>query len=139
ATTAGGLLAVLVGSDVVTCAGPATFNTARAGTGKIVTVGGIALRGTAAGNYALASTTATTTAKITARTVTATVTAANKVYDGTTAASAACALTGIVGTDVVTCAGTATFDTALVGTGKTVTMAGIALSGAHAANYLLAS
>src|SRR5436190_911284 len=139
AATANCTVSGVLGADGVTCAGSATFNTALVGTGKTVTVGGIALDGTAAGNYALASTTATTTADITAVTVTATVTAANKVYDGTTAASAACALTGIVGTDVVTCAGTATFDTALVGTGKTVTMAGIALSGAHAANYLLAS
>ena len=71
--------------------------------------------------------------------LTATVTAANKVYDRTTAATASCALTGVVGTEVVTCAGTATFDTALVETGKTVTVEGITLSGAAAANYTLAN
>ena len=49
------------------------------------------LSGAAAGNYTLASTTATTTANITAVTLTPTVTAANKVYDGTTAATASCA------------------------------------------------
>ena len=66
-------------------------------------------------------------------------TAANKVYDGTTAATATCSLTGVVGSDVVTCSGTATFDTASVGTGKTVTVTGITLSGAAAGNYTLAS
>src|SRR4029078_2730130 len=81
---------------------------------------------------------ATTTASITAATVTATVTAANKLYDGTTAATATCALTGIVGADVVSCVGTATFDTALVGTGKNVTVTGITLTGAAAGNYTLA-
>src|SRR5204863_4125243 len=91
------------------------------------------------GNYTLASTTATTTANLTALALTATVTAANKIYDGTTSATSTCALTGIVGTDAVTCAGAATFDTALVGTGKTVTVTGIALSGAAAGNYALAT
>jgi len=52
-------------------------------------------------------------------------------------ATASCTLTGIVGADVVTCAGTATFDTAQVGTGKTVTVSGITLSGAAAENYTL--
>ena len=39
----------------------------------------------------------------------------------------------------MTCSGTATFDTASVGTGKTVTVSGITLSGAAAGNYTLAS
>ena len=110
-----------LGGDVVACTGTATFNTASVGTGKIVTATGLTLIGAAAGNYALSSTTATTTADITALTVTATVTAANKVYDGTTAATlTSCALTGALGPDV-DCVGTAAFDTAAVGTGKTVT------------------
>src|SRR5204863_26736 len=132
-------LAGIVGSDAVSCAGTATFDTALVGTGKPVTVSGIVLSGGAAGNYTLASTTATTTANITAVALTPTVTAANKTYDGTTAAITTCALIGVVGSDVVTCAGTATFDTAFVGTGKTVTVSGIALSGAAAGNYTLAN
>src|SRR6188768_3060429 len=120
-------LAGVVGPDVVTCAGTATFDTALVGTGKTVTVTGITLSGAAAGNYTLAATTATTTANITAVALTASVTAANKIYDGTTAATSTCSLSGVVGTDVVTCAGAATFDTAQVGTGKTVTVTGITL------------
>ena len=37
----------------------------------------------------------------------------------------------------MTCSGTATFDTAIVGTGKTVTSNNLALSGAAAGNYTL--
>ena len=69
--------------------------------------------------------------------MTAAVTAANKVYDGTTAATASCTLTGAIGADVVTCSGNATFNTAGVAAGKTVTVAGITLSGAAAGNYTL--
>ena len=69
------------------------------------------------------------------------VTAQNKAYDGTTTATVTgCTLTGVIGGDVVTCsAAAATFDTATVGTGKTVTATGITLGGAHAANYTLAT
>ena len=67
-------------------------------------------------------------------------TAANKVYDGTTSATlASCTVTGALGGDVVACAGTATFDTASVGTGKTVTASGLTLTGAAAGNYVLSS
>ena len=68
-------------------------------------------------------------------------TAANKAYDGTTTAT----LTqlhadGVVGGDAVTLhAASATFDTASVGTGKTVTVTGLTLDGAAAANYTLTS
>ena len=99
-----------VGGDVVACTGTAAFDTALVGTGKTVTAIGLTLTGAAAGNYALATTTATTTAAITARTVTPVATAANKIYDGTTAATlTSCTLTGALGGDVVACTGTATF------------------------------
>ena len=48
-------------------------------------------------------------------------------------------MSGALGGDVVACAGTATFDTASVGTGKTVTASGLTLTGAAAANYVLSS
>src|SRR4029078_1935849 len=82
----------------------------------------------------------TTTADITAVALTAHVTASNKVYDGSPAApTATCSLAGLVNGDAVTGAGTATFDSALVGNGKTVTLAGITLSGAAKDNYTLAA
>ena len=48
-------------------------------------------------------------------------------------------MTGALGGDVVACTGTATFDTASVGTGKTVTASGLTLTGAAAGNYVLSS
>jgi trimeric autotransporter adhesin len=141
ATLASCTLTGVVGSDVVSCgAGPPTFDTASVGVGKTVTVSGMTLIGAAAPDYTLASPTATTTANITAATVTATVTASDKVYDGTTNATLTnCTLTGVVSGDTVTCAGTATFDTAAVGTGKTVTVNGLTLGGVAGGNYALSS
>ena len=48
-------------------------------------------------------------------------------------------MTGALGGDVVACTGTAAFDTASVGTGKTVTASGLTLTGAAAGNYVLSS
>lgn len=71
-------------------------------------------------------------------------TADNKVYDGNTTATVTTwgALVGIQGGDVVnlvTGGYTATFDNKNVGTGKTVTITGLSLAGANAADYALVS
>src|SRR5215208_8079418 len=73
--------------------------------------------------------------------VTGSFTAANKVYDGTTAATIASrSLSGVAaGDDVSLSGGTATFADKNVGTGKTVTGTGFSLSGADASKYTLAS
>src|SRR5262249_38399264 len=65
----------------------AVFSDKNVGTGKTVTVSGIAISGTDAGNYTF-NTGTTTTADITARAVHVTATADNKVYDGNTGAAA---------------------------------------------------
>src|SRR6185503_4902170 len=96
------------------------FDTAAVGTGKTVTSSNLALSGAAASNYALSARSATTTASITAATLTPAITATNKIYDGTSSAAISCTLTGVVGSDVVACVGTGSFDTASVGSGKTV-------------------
>ena len=143
APTASCTLTGVVGSDVVTLhGGTATFDTASVGTGKTVTVSGLTLSGAAAGNYTLSTTTATTTADITAATLTPTVTAANKAYDGTTRRRRrACTLTGVVGDRCRDAARAARrrSTTASVGTGKTVTVSGLTLSGAAASNYTLST
>ena len=72
-------------------------------------------------------------------TLTASVTAANKVYDGTTAATATLHADGRRRRRGDGACTSATFDTANVGTGKTVTVSGITLGGAAAGNYTLAS
>jgi len=142
ATIASYSVATKVGSDVVNATGgTATFDTKNVGTGKTVTVTGLTLTGADAANYSLTSTTATATAAITALPLTATVTASDKVYDGnTTATIASYSVATKVGSDVVNATGgTATFDTKNVGSGKTVTVTGLTLTGADAANYSLTS
>ncbi|MEG1447624.1 MAG: YDG domain-containing protein, partial [Ruthenibacterium sp.] len=73
---------------------------------------------------------------LTQKALTATIKAANKVYDGNANATATYTLAGIVGKEDVTAAGTAaTFADKNVGTSKTVTATGIALTGTDAKNY----
>jgi hypothetical protein len=75
-------------------------------------------------------------------TVTPSVAIASKTYDGTTAASiTARSLAGIVGGDDVNLdsSGTATFTSPNVGTGVSVSVTGLSLSGTTAANYVLSS
>ena len=111
----------------------AAFANKNVGTGKTVSVGGIAISGTDAGNYT-ANTTASTTADITQRALAVTVTGENKVYDGTTAATVTFADDRVTG-DVFTVSGAAAFADKNVGVAKAVNVTGIALSGADAANY----
>lgn len=140
--------AVLVGilsGDTVTLnvvSATGTFSSAAVGTGKTVTVAGLALGGANSGNYTLIQ--PTTTADITAAPLTVTgITAANKGYDGSTAATlitSNAVLVGILGSDTVTLdasSATGTFADASVGTGKGVTISGLTLTGADSGNYLL--
>jgi hypothetical protein len=135
---------VLSGDQVTLDAshGAGTFDTKDVGSGKPVTITGLALTGADAGNYVF--TPPTTTAEITAATLTiAGITASNKVYDGTTGATldtAGAMLVGKVGGDDVTLddgAATGTFATKDVGAGQLLTLAGLSLSGADAGNYTL--
>ena len=73
--------------------------------------------------------------------VTPSVTVADKTYDGTTSATiTGRSLSGVQNTDDVSLSGgTATFDTASPGLGKTVTVTGLTLSGADADKYMLTS
>jgi hypothetical protein len=108
--------------------------------GKTVQISSLALTGPGASNYNLISTSATSTATIGPLSVTAAPVVASRVYDGTMAATLSnCAVQGAVEGDAVTCAGTATFDTAAVGASKTVSITSLALNGAAASNYALSS
>jgi hypothetical protein len=136
------LTGVLAGDagNVSLTGGTATFNNANAGLGKTVTLTGATLSGAALGNYSLTSVN-TTTADITALGITGNFTVANKVYDGSTAATVQTrSLAGVIGTDDVSLiGGTATFDNANAGIGKTVTLVGATLTGAAVGNYSLTS
>src|SRR5206468_4228212 len=118
----------------------ASFADKNVGTGKPVSVSGIAVTGTDASNYTF-NPTANTTADITKATVTALITADSKIYDATTAATIASrSLSGVIGSDDVSLSGgTAAFASKTAGTAKTVTATGLSLSGADLANYQLAS
>ena len=113
----------------------ANFANKNVGTGKTVNVTGISISGLDAGNYTVNST-ASTTANITPRSLTVTATGVNKIYDGTTAASATFSDNRVAG-DALTVGGTTTFADKNVGIGKIVTVTGIVISGADAGNYTL--
>jgi hypothetical protein len=119
----------------------ATFANKNVGNGKAISVTGISIGDTDAGNYTLLNTTASASANITVATATGHFTAANKFYDGGTAATILSrTLTGTFGTDNVSLVGgTATFSDKHAGVGKTVTGNGFSLTGGDATNYVLAS
>ena len=117
----------------------ASFNNKNVGTGKLVSVSGISISGTDAGNYNLLNTTASITANITARDLTVTATGINKQYDGNADATVTLSddrVSGDVFTDSYT---TASFDNKNVGVGKLVSVSGISISGTDAGNYNLLS
>ncbi|WP_199181301.1 YDG domain-containing protein, partial [Chromobacterium alticapitis] len=129
----------IVSGDDVSLSGAAVFADKNAGSGKMVTVSGIASNGADAGNYALASNTASAQADISAKQITVSASGMNKVYDGSTAASAKLASAGIVSGDDVSLSGAAAFADKSAGSGKTVSVTGIRSSGSDAGNYALAS
>ncbi len=139
ATIVGRGLSGLVEGDAVTLdGGTATFASKAVGASKAVTVTGLALAGAQAGNYEVSATSATI-ATITRRALVVTATAVDKIFDGTTAATVVLADDRVTGDTVSVSHTSATFDTAAVGDGKTVTVSGITISGADAANYTVAT
>src|SRR5206468_2170544 len=93
------------------------------------------LSGADAGNYQLGSTSAATSAEITARTLTVSAAGVNKVYDGATAATVTLSDNRVSGDDLTASNTTAEFADKNVGTGKTVSVSGISVTGADAGNY----
>jgi phage-related protein len=121
----------------------ASFDDKNVQNGKQVSVSGISVTGTDAGNYTV-NTEASTVADITGATLTVVgIVAENKVYDGTTVATlildGATGIGVVSGDDVtVNADGVAgAFSDAEVGTNKLVTVSGLTLIGADAAHYTL--
>ncbi|MGC6536426.1 MAG: YDG domain-containing protein, partial [Candidatus Puniceispirillaceae bacterium] len=143
--TFGSLTGVESGDTVTldTSSASAAFINAGVGTNKTVTISGITLGGTDGANYGL--TTPTTTADITQKTLTlSSATAANKTYNADTAATISSygGLTGIVNSEAVildSSSASASFADANVGSSKSVSISGLALTGANASNYTLSS
>jgi hypothetical protein len=112
----------------------ASFGDKNVGTGKPVSVSGISISGTDAGNYSHNST-ANSTADITARPLVVSATGVNKAYDGNATATVTLAddrLSGDLLTPIYT---SATFNNKNVGVNKPVSVTGIGISGTDAGNY----
>ena len=141
ATLLGGTLSGAIAGDSVTLLAPTgAFSDRNVGVAKSVAVTGLTLTGTDAGNYKLGSTTASTSADITPKDLSVSaVTAANKVYDGTTAATLlGGTLSGAVAGDSVTLsAPIGTFSDKNVGVAKSIAVTGLAITGADVGNYAL--
>ncbi len=126
----------LAGDDVSAAYTEANFDDKNVGTDKTVTVTGISISGTDAGNYNLTNTSATAYADITARDLTVSATADDKVYDGNTTATVTLSTNKVYGDDVTATYTAANFADPNVGT-WTVTVTGISINGADAGNYNL--
>ncbi|MBX3602552.1 MAG: filamentous hemagglutinin N-terminal domain-containing protein [Rubrivivax sp.] len=112
------------------------------GTAKPVAVSGGFLTGVDRDNYTLLNPEGSTTAAITPRTLTASYSGGSKVYDGGVDAPVTGGAAGLVTGDQVGFTQTAVFTGAgakNVGNNKPVAVSGIALTGADAGNYVLAS
>ncbi|MFI8379189.1 MBG domain-containing protein [Leeuwenhoekiella sp. NPDC079379] len=144
AATASGtaLLSGVVGTDDINLGGTPVFTFASAdiGTGIAITTTGYTISGADAGNYVLTQPNLSADITIKALTITG-ITGDNKVYDGTTAATASgtASLIGLEISDDVSLSGTPvfTFAGADAGTGITITTTGYTISGADAGNYVL--
>ncbi|HSZ54922.1 MAG TPA: YDG domain-containing protein [Tepidisphaeraceae bacterium] len=112
----------------------AAFSNKNVANGKTVSISGITVTGTDSANYTF-NTTATTIANITPRTLLVTATGVNKVYDGATTATVTLSDNHLAGDTVTDNDTAATFSDKNVGTGKTVSVSGISLTGADAGNY----
>ncbi|OTG66601.1 YDG domain-containing protein [Acinetobacter silvestris] len=135
---------IIVGDDLALTGATGTFSDKNAGTGKTVTISGISLSGADAGNYNLVNNTASSTADISKANLNiGGITANNKTYDGKNTATLntdGATFNGIIAGDDLTLTGaTGTFSDKNAGTGKTVTINGISLSGADTGNYLVNS
>ena len=112
------------------------------GTGKAVTVSGLALSGADAANYSIASVSGAAIGTITPAVLTAAgIVALDKIYDATNVAAlnnGGATLSGLFAGDAVTLStagATGSFANKNAGTGKAVTLAGYTVSGTDAANY----
>ena len=140
-------LAGVISGDSVTLdhsGATATFANKNIGASKTITIAGITISGTESGNYSL--TQPATSASITAKELTVTgITANDRVYNATTSATellvkSSAALSGIQGNDSISLnhsGASATFANKNIGPNKTITIAGITISGTESGNYTL--
>jgi hypothetical protein len=129
---------VVTGStfDAVGTAATQSYNNKNAGTGKALTASGLVMNdGNGGANYSI-SYANNTTSTITPRALTVSASGTNKVYDGQQSAAVTLG-DNRVGGDILSLSNSsATFSDKNVGTGKTVSVSGISVTGADAGNYI---
>jgi hypothetical protein len=111
-----------------------SFDNKNVGTGKMLIPNGSVTDGTGGANYTVSFDNAGT-GTITARALTMSATGVNKVYDGTTAATVILSDDRVAGDVLTTSYSAATFADANVGSGKTVNVSGITVTGTDSGNY----
>jgi filamentous hemagglutinin family protein len=128
------VLSGLVQGDSVS-GGSFAFTDKNAGTGKTVTVGGVAVNdGNNGGNYKVTYVD-NTTSNIDQAQLTITSSSVSKTYDGTTSAAGSAVASGLMQGDSVS-GGSFAFTNKNAGTGKTVTVGGVAVNdGNNGGNY----
>ena len=129
----------LVGTDTVTAA-TISYGDKNAGTNKTVSLDGATIDDGNSGNNYSITLAGNNTSTILQKALTLSgITAANKIYDGTNAATVSGgSLSGVISGDSVTLGQSGTFSDKNVGTGKTVSYTD-SLSGTDSGNYVLAS
>src|SRR5450830_1406719 len=130
-----------LGSDSVsvTGTGVGSFADKNAGANKAVSVSGYTLAGLDAGNYVVMQPSGLTATIARAAMTVSGITAADKVFDGSTAATVGTAnatLAGKFGSDDITLASTGQFSDAAAGVGKTVKLSST-YGGADIGNYIV--
>jgi len=131
-------LSGVVSGDTVTLNNPAsgTYDTRNQGSGKTVTVTGLAISGASATNYTLSSTSASAAVGTINKTnITVTAAVNGKTYDGTTGALAAPTITSGAVQSGDTANFVETYDTRNMGSGKTLTPSGSVTDGNGGNNY----
>ena len=137
-----GFTGMISGDTLNVATASSAFANKNVGTNEPVTISGIGLGGTDAGNYTLGTSTASTTATITKAPLPVTgLIASNKVYDTklTDPLTGTASITAL-GADTVTVGGTAagSFANKNAGTNRAVTVTGNTITGTDAGNYTLA-
>ena len=126
-----------IATDALTVGSTNAFLSKDVGSGKYVNVSNITLSGADAQNYSLVDSSTATSANITPATLTVVATGANKVYDGNTSATVNLSDSPLAGDVVNLNYSSASFADKNAGNGKTVTVGGIAASGANAVDYVV--
>ncbi|MFJ3313895.1 YDG domain-containing protein [Herbaspirillum huttiense] len=136
--TSGVSLAGKLAGDVINVAATGSFSDKNVGSNKAVTLNSV-YSGADAGNYTYIDQTSSQASITPASLNVSGITAANKVFDGTTAATintGNVVLGGLIGGDNVRFSSSGAFSDAAIGSGKTVNLSN-SISGADSGNYTL--